>query len=54
MINEGESIEYECVDGYARMTNVTCLHGSLTALPLCEPSKSTIKSVLTKNPLSLL
>lgn len=38
IINEGETFEYDCVHGYARMTNVTCQHGSLTAIPLCEPS----------------
>jgi hypothetical protein len=39
MINEGESFNYECIHGYIRMTNVTCIQGSLTSQPLCEPSR---------------
>jgi hypothetical protein len=38
VLNEGESLDYECIDGYARMSNVTCIQGYLTAQPLCEPS----------------
>jgi hypothetical protein len=38
ILNEGESFDYECIHGYARMNNVTCQQGYLTSLPLCEPS----------------
>ena len=38
VLNEGESLDYECINGYARMSNVTCIQGYLTAQPLCEPS----------------
>lgn len=39
LLNEGESFNYQCIHGYARMTNVTCVQGYLTAQPLCEPRK---------------
>ena len=38
-IDQNEIFEYECADGYVRMTNVSCQDGHLTSLPLCEPSK---------------
>lgn len=38
-LNEGESFNYQCIHGYARMTNVTCAQGYLTAQPLCEPRR---------------
>ena len=38
VLSEGESFDYKCIDGYTRMTNVTCIQGYLTAQPLCEPS----------------
>lgn len=40
ILNEEESLDYECIDGYARMTNVTCKQGYLSSQPLCEPSKN--------------
>ena len=39
VLNESQSLDYECIDGYKKMTNVTCIQGYLTADPLCEPSK---------------
>lgn len=40
LLNEGESFNYQCIHGYARMTNVTCVQGYLTTQPLCEPRKN--------------
>lgn len=42
ILNEGESFDYECIHGYIRMTNVTCIEGYLTPQPLCEPSRDQI------------
>jgi len=39
ILNEGESLNYECIHGYTRMTNVTCIQGYLKPQPLCEPSR---------------
>jgi len=39
ILNEGESLNYECIHGYTRMTNVTCIQGDLIPQPLCEPSR---------------
>lgn len=39
ILSEGESLNYGCIDGYARMTNVTCVQGNLTPQLLCEPSR---------------
>jgi hypothetical protein len=42
LLNEGESFDYKCIHGYARMTNVTCIQGYLTPQPLCEPRRDKI------------
>ncbi len=39
ILNERESFHYDCIHGYTRMTNVTCIQGYLTPQPLCEPSR---------------
>ena len=42
LLNEGESFDYQCIHGYARMTNVTCIQGYLTPPPLCQPRRDRI------------
>ncbi|CAF4291582.1 unnamed protein product [Rotaria socialis] len=49
ILSEGESFDYGCIDGYARMTNVTCTQGNLTPKPLCEPKNCTTHPYWIKN-----